>query len=40
MKQEIKSYNPNFITNHPIYSCIQRKCTPITIIKKKKGKSE
>lgn len=34
MKQEIKSFNPNFFTDYPIYSCVQKKCTK-TIIKKK-----
>ena len=35
MKQEIKSFNSNFFTNYPIYSCVQKKYKPTTIIKKK-----
>lgn len=36
MKQEIRSFNPNFFTNHIVYSCFQKKRTPAII--KKKGK--
>ena len=35
MKQEIKSFNPNFFADYPIYSCVQKKYKPTTIIKKK-----
>ena len=39
MKQEIKSFNSNFFTNYPIYSCVQKKGAK-TMIKKKEGNNE
>ena len=39
-KEEIKSFNPNFFTNYPIYSCVQRKYKTTTIIKKLEGNDE
>ena len=40
MKQEIKSFNPNFFTNYPIYSCVQKHTTKTIVIKKREGNNE
>ena len=41
MKQEIKSFNPNFFTDYPIYSCVQKKyISKTTVTKKKEGNNE